>query len=84
MARVWFYGKVIDNQDPINLGRIRAKILTDDVEAIIKSVEDYNPLTDSWSEKDPLVFNSFLPLYIYAVPKVDELIQIFYHDPESS
>ena len=84
MARVWFYGKVIDNQDPLNLGRIRAKILTDDVEAIIKSVEDYNPLTDSWSEKDPLVFNSFLPLYIYAVPKVDELIQIFYHDPESS
>lgn len=84
MARIWYYGKVMDNQDPLNLGRIRAQVLSTDTQAISQSVEGFNPLTDSWTEKDPFVFNSFLPLYIYAVPKIDELIQVYYHDESTS
>lgn len=84
MARIWYYGKVMDNQDPLNLGRIRAQVLSTDSQAISQSVEGFNPLTDSWTEKDPFVFNSFLPLYIYAVPKIDELIQVYYHDESTS
>jgi len=84
MGRIWFYGKVIDNQDPLNLGRIRAQDLSTDSSAISQSVEDFNPLTDAWSEKDPYVFNGLLPLYIYAVPKVEELVQIYYHEETTS
>jgi hypothetical protein len=61
MARIWYYGKVMDNQDPLNLGRIRAQVLSTDSQAISQSVEGFNPLTDSWTEKDPFVFNSLLP-----------------------
>jgi hypothetical protein len=28
MARNWYYAKVIDSNDPLNLGRVRAEILT--------------------------------------------------------
>jgi hypothetical protein len=84
MARIWFYGKVLNNQDPLNLGRVRAQVLSTDSQAVSQSVENFNPLTDSWTEKDPFVFNSFLPLYIYAVPKEEELVQIYYHDDATS
>lgn len=84
MARIWYYAKVIDNQDPLNLGRVRANILTDDTEAIRQSVEDFNVVTDAWSEKDPFIFNSLLPIYIWSVPKIDELVQIYYHDSDDT
>ena len=84
MARLWYYAKVVDNQDPLNLGRVRAQVLTDDTEAIRQSVEDFNVVTDAWSEKDPFVFNSLLPIYIWSVPKVDELLQIYYHDTDDA
>ena len=57
MARLWYYAKVIDNQDPLNLGRVRANILTDDTEAIRQSVEDFNVVTDAWTEKDPFIYD---------------------------
>lgn len=83
-ARIWYYAKVLDNQDPLNLGRIRANLLTDDESAITGSEKDFNPLTDKWTEKDPYVFNSLLPIYIYAVPKSDELVQIYYHENQTA
>lgn len=84
MVRNWFYAKVIDNQDPLNLGRVRAASLTLDNEAIRKAPEDFNPVKDAWSEKDPFIYNSLLPLYVWAVPKNEELIQIYYHDSTDS
>ncbi len=83
-ARIWYYAKVLDNQDPLNLGRIRANILTDDESAITGSEKDFNPIKDQWTEKDPYVFNSLLPVYIYAVPKVDELVQVYYHENQTA
>jgi hypothetical protein len=82
-SRIWFYGVVIDNQDPLNLGRVRVHILTDDITAIKKSYEGFGP-ADYWTEKDPFVFNSMLPLYVWTVPKVDELVQVYYHEPNNT
>jgi hypothetical protein len=82
-GRIWFYAVVVDNQDPLNLGRVRAQLLTDDNTAIKKSYEGFGP-ADYWTEKDPFVFNSLLPLYVWAVPKIDELIQIYYHEPDTA
>lgn len=83
-ARIWYYAKVLDNKDPLNLGRIRANLLTDDESAITGSEKDFNPLTDKWTEKDPYIFNSLLPVYIYAVPKEDELVQVYYHETQTA
>lgn len=82
-SRIWFYAVVIDNQDPLNLGRVRAQLLTDDNTAIKKSYDGFGP-QDYWTAKDPFIFNSLLPLYVWTVPKVDELIQIYYHEPETT
>jgi hypothetical protein len=82
-GRIWFYGVVVNNQDPLNLGRVRIEILTDDIAAIKKSYEGFGP-KDYWTEKDPFVFNSLLPLYVWAVPKIDELVQVYYHEPNNT
>lgn len=83
MARIWYYAKVIDNQDPLNLGRIRAEILTDDTSAIRKS-DVFDPIKDAWTENDPFTFNSLLPINLFTVPLKDELVQIYYHDNETA
>lgn len=79
MSKPLFYQCVVlDNQDPLMLGRVRARIVTDNYEDILKSVENWNPLTDPWSSRDPLIFNPLLPYFVYQVPKIDELIQVFF------
>jgi len=83
MARNWYYAKVTDSNDPLNLGRVRADILTDDRSAIQKS-DTFDPIKDLWTENDPFVFNSLLPIYLFTVPLKDELIQIYYHDNETA
>lgn len=83
MGRIWFYGVVVDNQDPLNLGRVRIHLLTEDITAIKKSYEGFGP-KDYWTADDPFVFNSLLPLYIWSVPKIDELVQIYYHEPNNT
>jgi hypothetical protein len=79
MSKPLFYQCIVlDNQDPLMLGRVRARIVTDNYEDILKSVENWNPSTDPWTSRDPLIFNPLLPYFIYQVPKVDELIQVFF------
>jgi len=75
---IFFQCVVIDNQDPLMLGRVRARLKIDNYEDIIKSVENWNPLTDPWTERDPFIFNPLLPYFIYQVPLIDEIIQIIY------
>jgi hypothetical protein len=79
MSKPLFYQCIVlDNQDPLMLGRVRARIVTDNYEDTLKSVENWNPSTDPWTSRDPLIFNPLLPYFIYQVPKVDELIQVFF------
>jgi hypothetical protein len=81
MSKPIFYQCIVlDNQDPLMLGRVRARIVTDNYEDILKSIDSpkWNPEKDPWTSRDPLVFNSLLPYFIYQVPKVDELIQVMF------
>jgi hypothetical protein len=81
MSKPLFYQCIVlDNQDPLMLGRVRARIVTDNYEDILKSVDSpkWNPEKDPWTSRDPLVFNTLLPYFVYQVPKVNELIQVMY------
>lgn len=75
---------VLDVEDPMMLNRVRARVLTIDYDAIIKSITDpvFNENKDKWSERDPFVFSPLLPYYIYSTPKIDELIQVLYVNKE--
>lgn len=77
---ILFQAKVINTDDPMMLGRIRAVRLIDNVDDILRAVTDppWNEKTDIWTSRDPLVFNSLLPYFVYSTPKTDELIQVIY------
>ena len=77
---IFFQAQVIDNVDPMMLGRIRAKLLIDNYNDIIKSINDpiWNEEKDKWTARDPFVFNPLMPYFMYQVPLIDELTQIIY------
>lgn len=64
------------------LGRVRARLKIDNYEDIIKSVENWDPLKDPWTARDPFIFNPLLPYFIYQVPELNEIIQIIYVNQE--
>ena len=77
---LFFQCLVLDTNDPLMLGRIRGTLLTDNYTDIIKSFDDppWDEATDAWTERDPFIFNSLLPYFVYATPKVNELVQVMY------
>lgn len=83
-TQVFFEGRVIDNQDPLMLGRIRVKPANDVEQELLKSAKGFNeksPTPDEdgpWSYKDPFVFLPLLPYYINTVPKIGEHVNLFF------
>lgn len=77
---IFFQCKVLDNQDPMMLGRIRGVRIIDNLDDILKAVTDppWNPEKDPWTSRDPLIFNPLLPYFLYQVPKNEELVQVMY------
>lgn len=75
---------VMENDDPLMLGRVRARLLTDNYVDIIRGIDNppWNEEKDKWTERDPFIFNPLLPYFLYQVPKVEELIQILYYNKE--
>jgi len=73
---------VIDNKDPLMLGRVRARLRIDNYEDIIKGMENWNPVQDPWTAKDPFIFNPLLPYFVYQVPEINEIIQVIYVNKE--
>lgn len=66
---------VLDNQDPLMLGRIRAVRLIDNLNQILTSIKDpdWNPEKDPWTERDPLIWSPLVPYFNYTVPKENEM-----------
>lgn len=84
MSEPLFYQCVVlDDQDPMMLGRVRARLLTDNYLDMIKSFDPpFNEETDKWTTKDPFIFNPLLPFFLYQVPKVDEFIYVLYFNKD--
>jgi hypothetical protein len=77
---IFFQAEVLDNQDPLMLGRVRARILIDNYEDIIKGITSppWNEEKDKWGPRDPFIFGPLIPYFLYQVPSNKELIQVIY------
>jgi hypothetical protein len=74
-----YYGLVISNDDPMNLGRVRITPKNWVVSSYKNAYEV--DVKDQWTNKDPFVFLPLLPIFLYQVPKIDEWCHvIFYND----
>lgn len=75
-----FQAQVLNTDDPMMLGRIRAVRLIDNEDDILRGISDppWNAETDIWTNRDPFIFNSLLPYFIYTTPKFNELTQVIY------
>lgn len=82
MKELFYQCQVLDNNDPLMLGRIRGRRLTDNYNDIIASVADWNEEKDAWTERDPFLFMPLMPYYLYSVPKTDEMCLIMYMSPD--
>ena len=77
-----FWGYVMDNQDPLMLGRIRVQPKQEQYEASIPKNpdgSDKDEIVYAWTSEDPFIFLPLIPYYISQVPEVDEYVHIFYY-----
>ena len=84
MTPIFYQCTVLNNQDPLMLGRVRAKINVINFPDVLASITSpkWNEETDIWTERDPLVFYPLLPYFVYQVPKEGELIQVMFVNPD--
>ena len=85
MTRNFYFGECLDSDDPLMLGRIRARLFDENIEQRKKAANDFDENGSSttngpWSDKDPFIFLPFLPYFINQVPRVKEQCVLFYFD----
>jgi hypothetical protein len=77
--KIIYPAEVVDNQDPMMLGRIRAYPLDRNVRASLEGF-NFDPVKDLWGPKDPFVQLPLLPLYISQVPEIKERVNLIYQN----
>ncbi len=76
ITQILFPGRVIDNNDPRKLGRLRIDIEGIDESAIKQAKPNYR----EWDKDDPKLFLPLLPYNINPIPEIDEYVNVIYYD----
>ena len=71
MSKLLFPATVVNNEDPMMLGRIRAYPLDQNIESVLKGY-NFQEGKDEFTEKDPFVVLPLLPMFLSQVPLVNE------------
>lgn len=86
-TQIFNFGKVINNKDPMNLGRVRLEVVPWQNQDVINSFK--NPITgkpleekDYWTDVDPLVFMPLLPQFFSQVPKIGEFVHVVFYNTD--
>ena len=83
-SRNIYYGTVLDNDDPLMLGRIRVHPEQENLQAFLNANQDFvkgktDPAKGEWSKNDPTLFLPLLPYFVNQVPQIGERVLIIYY-----
>jgi hypothetical protein len=78
--RIIELGRVIDNNDPLGIGRIRIEYINKVNSIVEKSVPEYSP----WDYNDPFMFVPFLPIQVNVVPSVNQLAKLIFWNTDNN
>ena len=78
LKKIIYAAEVVNNVDPMMLGRIRAYPLDKNIR---QTLEGYGYTEkDMWGPKDPFVCLPLLPLYVSQVPEIKERVNLIYQN----
>lgn len=82
--RVIYYGEVIDNKDPLNLGRIRCYPKNWQIQSYERGLPtgELENSNDKWTLNDPFLVYPLLPIFFYQVPKEKEFVHVIFYDKD--